>query len=125
MKDNPDYKGEWKAKRIANPAYKGIWEPKKIANPKYVADDALYKYEDFAFIGFDLWQVKSGTFFDNIIITDDVKEADKFKELWKTLSEYEKEQASITTTTTAAPESSSDSTKDVEPDEDKDDDEDL
>ena len=57
MIDNPKYKGEWKPKRISNPEYKGVWEPKKIDNPKYVADDKLYLYKDFGFIGFDLWQV--------------------------------------------------------------------
>eukprot|EP00913_Durusdinium_trenchii_P018909 g17767.t1 len=71
MIDNPDYKGEWTVKRISNPAYKGIWEAKKIANPEFVDDDGLYKFDDFGFIGFDLWQVKGNTIFDNIIITDD------------------------------------------------------
>merc|ERR1711937_965819 len=91
MKDNPEYKGEWSVKRISNPAYKGIWEAKKIANPDYDDDDNLYKYEDFGFIGFDLWQVKGGTIFDNIIITDDKSEADEFAKKWKALSEVEKE----------------------------------
>ncbi|CAE7242388.1 crt-1, partial [Symbiodinium sp. CCMP2456] len=63
---------------------------KKIANPEYVDDDNLYKYDDFGFIGFDLWQVKGNTIFDNVIITDDVKEADAFVEKWKALSEVEK-----------------------------------
>merc|ERR1711920_1151338 len=91
MKDNPDYKGDWYVKRISNPAYKGIWEAKKIANPEFVDDDNVYKYEDFGFIGFDLWQVKGGTIFDNVIITDDVAEADEFAKKWKALSEVEKE----------------------------------
>lgn len=56
----------------------------------FVDDDSLYKYDDFGFIGFDLWQVKGNTIFDNIIITDDVAEADKFVQKWKTLSEVEK-----------------------------------
>jgi len=90
MKDNPAYKGEWFVKRISNPAYKGVWEAKKIANPDYQEDDSVYKYEDFGFIGFDLWQVKGGTIFDNVIITDDVAEADGFAKKWKTLSELEK-----------------------------------
>merc|ERR1712183_65284 len=90
MKDNPEYKGEWMAKRISNPAYKGFWEAKKIANPEYEDDDAVYKYADFGFVGFDLWQVKGGTIFDNIIITDDVAEADVFAKKWKDLSEVEK-----------------------------------
>merc|ERR1711948_164953 len=83
MKDNPDYKGDWYVKRISNPAYKGIWEARKIANPEFEDDDMLYKYDDFGFIGFDLWQVKGGTIFDNVIITDDVKEADAFVQKWK------------------------------------------
>lgn len=125
MKDNPDYKGDWKAKRISNTAYKGVWEAKKIANPKYVANDKLYLYKDIAFVGFDLWQVKANAFFDNLIITDDKAEADKFAEKWKTLNAYEKEQATTTTstTTTDAPDA-----PDVDADDDgdkKDDDEDL
>jgi calreticulin len=90
MKDNPAYKGEWNVKRISNPAYKGVWEPKKIANPEYKDDDTLYKYDDFSFIGFDLWQVKGGTIFDNVIITDDKAEADAFAKKWKALSDVEK-----------------------------------
>merc|ERR1711967_143663 len=90
MKDNEAYKGEWSVERISNPAYKGFWEAKKIANPEYVDDDAVYKYADFGFIGFDLWQVKGGSIFDNIIITDDVAEADAFAKKWKDLSEVEK-----------------------------------
>merc|ERR1712190_171483 len=90
MKDNPDYKGEWIAKRISNPAYKGVWEAKMIANPEYVDDDSLYKYDDFGFLGFDLWQVKGRTIFDNIIGTDDKAEADSFAKKWKELSEVEK-----------------------------------
>merc|ERR1711877_44968 len=90
MKDNDAYKGDWSAKRISNPAYKDFWEAKKIANPEYEDDDAVYKYSDFGFIGFDLWQVKGGTIFDNIIITDDAAEADGFTKKWKELSEVEK-----------------------------------
>merc|ERR1712050_250640 len=71
-------------------AYKGFWEAKKIANPEYEDDDLVYKYADFGFLGFDLWQVKGGTIFDNVIITDDVAEADTFAKKWKELSEVEK-----------------------------------
>merc|ERR1712087_453144 len=76
--------------RISNPAYKGFWEAKKIANPENEDDNAVYKYADFGFIGFDLWQVKGGTIFDNVIITDDKAEADAFAKKWKDLSEVEK-----------------------------------
>merc|ERR1711941_220017 len=89
MKDNPAYKGDWYGKRISNPAYKGIWEAKKIANPEYEDDDQVYKYDDFGFLGFDLWQVKGGSIFDNVIVTDDAAEADAFAKKWKSLSEVE------------------------------------
>merc|ERR1712083_981525 len=61
-----------------------------IANPEYEDDDEVYKYADFGFIGFDLWQVKAGSIFDNVIVTDDVAEADVFAKKWKELSEVEK-----------------------------------
>merc|ERR1712194_601155 len=60
------------------------------ANPEYEDDDQVYKFADFGFIGFDLWQVKAGAIFDNVIVTDDLKEADVFAKKWKDLSEVEK-----------------------------------
>merc|ERR1712086_1105035 len=89
MKDNAAYKGEWSAERISNPAYKGVWESKKIENPDYVDDNEVYKFADFGFIGFDLWQVKAETIFDNVIITDDASEADAFATKWKDLHAIE------------------------------------
>merc|ERR1711988_1360476 len=88
--DNPDFKGEWKAKRIKNPAYNGVWAPKKIANPKFVDDDQMYSYDSFAFVGIDVWQVKSGTIFDNLLITDDVEVAKTAAEKIKVSMEAEK-----------------------------------
>ena len=38
----------------------------------------------------DWLQVKGNTIFDNIIITDEVAEAEKFFQKWKTLNEVEK-----------------------------------
>merc|ERR1712230_153235 len=90
MKDNPEYKGDWSVKRISNPDYKGIWKAKDIDNPEYEDDDSIYAYDDFGFIGFDLWQVKAGTIFDNVIITDDKAEADEFAKKWRALNEVEK-----------------------------------
>jgi len=78
MINNPEYKGEWKPKQIDNPAYKGEWVHPEIDNPEYVADDQLYKFEDNSHVGFEIWQVKSGTIFDNILVTDDVAEAEAF-----------------------------------------------
>merc|ERR1712139_386842 len=90
MKDNPEYKGDWSVKRISNPDYKGVWKAKDIDNPEYEDDDNVYGYEDFGFVGFDLWQVKGYTIFDNVIICDDKAEADELAKKWKTLSDVEK-----------------------------------
>merc|ERR1711939_358058 len=90
--DNPEFKGAWKAKRIKNPAYKGVWAPKKIANPKYVADDKLYSYAKFGTVGIDVWQVKAGTIFDNLLITDDVEAAKAAADKIKTFQDGEKKQ---------------------------------
>jgi len=88
--DNPEYKGEWKAKTIPNPEYKGEWIHPLIANPDYFEDDKLYRYASNAFTGFEVWQVKAGTIFDNIIITDDIAEANKLAEVTKALQAAEK-----------------------------------
>jgi calreticulin len=76
--DNPEYKGDWKAKRIPNPAYKGAWVHPVVPNPEYKDDANIYAYDDFSWVGIDVWQVKSGTIFDNIIIADSLADADAF-----------------------------------------------
>merc|ERR1711934_59359 len=60
------------AKKIPNPEYKGPWIHPMIANPEYKEDKNLYSYDSWGAIGLDLWQVKSGTIFDNFLITDDI-----------------------------------------------------
>jgi len=87
--DNPEYKGEWQPKMIENPAYKGEWIHPMVANPEFVDDDSLYAFESNKFVGFELWQVKSGTIFDNILVTDDAAEASKWAE--KTVKTREEE----------------------------------
>jgi len=72
---NPEFKGPWRAKRIDNPAYKGAWVHPQISNPAYQADDKLYAYPSFGAVGIEIWQVKSGTIFDNILVTDSIEEA--------------------------------------------------
>lgn len=72
---NPEYKGEWKPKMIPNPEYKGEWVHPLVPNPKYKDDANLYLYKDNGAVGFELWQVKAGTIFDNILVTDSVEEA--------------------------------------------------
>jgi len=76
---NAKFQGEWKAKSIPNPAYKGVWSPKRIANPDYVEDAELHvSASDISAVGIDLWQVKAGSIFDNIIISDSLEEVNAF-----------------------------------------------
>jgi calreticulin len=77
---NPEYKGEWKAPLIPNPSYKGEWVHPKIANPEYFEDNNLYAYDSHKYLGIEIWQVKSGTIFDNFLVTDDLEEAKELAE---------------------------------------------
>ncbi|XP_015910806.2 calreticulin [Parasteatoda tepidariorum] len=89
--NNPAFKGEWKPRQLDNPNYKGPWVHPEIDNPEYAPDPFLYKYDEVCGIGFDLWQVKSGTIFDNVLITDDESEAEKHgQDTWGAIKEAEK-----------------------------------
>lgn len=90
MVDNPDFKGEWQPKQLDNPNYKGAWEHPEIDNPEYTPDDKLYLRKEICVLGFDLWQVKSGTIFDNVLVTDDISLASKIAEGVKATQEGEK-----------------------------------
>jgi calreticulin len=89
---NPKSKGPWRAKKIPNPAYKGEWAPRKIANPDYKPDDKLYLLrEPIANVGIDVWQVKSGSIFDNIIIGDSLDDVNAIVDkTWKATKDAEK-----------------------------------
>jgi len=82
MIDNPEYEGPWSPKMIRNPDYKGEWKHPKIPNPEYVYNDKMYAVcaGGCTHVGFELWQVKSGSIFDDIIVTDSLEEAQKFAE---------------------------------------------
>jgi calreticulin len=90
---NPDYMGEWKPKMIENPEYKGEWEHPVIPNPDFKEDPELYqRCKDCTHIGFELWQVKSGTIFDDILVTDSWAEAKEIAEKdWVSKAAAEKE----------------------------------
>ncbi|KAF6305866.1 calreticulin [Rhinolophus ferrumequinum] len=89
---NPEYKGEWKPRQIDNPDYKGTWIHPEIDNPEYSPDSNIYAYENFAVLGLDLWQVKSGTIFDNFLITNDEAYAEEFgNETWGVTKAAEKQ----------------------------------
>ncbi|XP_066491631.1 calreticulin-3 [Tiliqua scincoides] len=80
---NPLYRGEWKPRKIANPKYQGIWPHPQIDNLEYVPDASISIYKNISVIGLDLWQVRSGTIFDNFLVTDDEAYAEEFgDETW-------------------------------------------
>lgn len=92
---NPEYLGPWQPKMIKNPEYKGDWVHPLIPNPDYKDDPTLYqRCKDCKYIGFELWQVKSGTIFDDILVTDSIEEANEIAEnnFWKKI---EAEKASL------------------------------
>ncbi|WVZ61154.1 hypothetical protein U9M48_011070 [Paspalum notatum var. saurae] len=74
-----------------NPNYKGKWKAPLIDNPDYKDDPYVYAFDNLEHIGIELWQVKSGTLFDNILITDDPEYAKKFaEETWGKHKDAEK-----------------------------------
>ncbi|KAG5625985.1 hypothetical protein H5410_011203 [Solanum commersonii] len=77
---NPEYKGPWKAKKIKNPNYKGKWKAPMIDNPDFKDDPDLYVFPKLKYVGVELWQVKSGTLFDNVVICDDPEYAKSIAE---------------------------------------------
>jgi len=82
MIPNPEYKGPWSPKEIDNPDYKGPWEHPKIPNPDFVEVQNAGHRLPIKYIGFDLWQVKSGTLFGDIVLADDEEDLSPF--LWDT-----------------------------------------
>jgi len=78
--DNPDFQGEWEPKMIDNPDYKGKWKHPLIDNPEYKYNKNMYKVckDGCTHVGFEIWQVKTGTLFDDIILTDSVEEAKEY-----------------------------------------------
>ncbi|KAG7968398.1 hypothetical protein I3843_08G151700 [Carya illinoinensis] len=88
---NPEYKGPWKPKKIKNPNYKGKWKAPMIDNPEFKDDPDLYVYPNLKYVGIELWQVKSGTLFDNVLITDDPEYAKQLaEETWGKHKDVEK-----------------------------------
>jgi len=77
---NPEYNGPFTPREIENPDFKGPWEHPKISNPDYKEVTNPAHRLPIKFIGFDLWQVKSGTLFGDIILADREEDLEAF--LW-------------------------------------------
>ncbi|KAL3680003.1 hypothetical protein R1sor_022959 [Riccia sorocarpa] len=71
MIPNPNYKGPWRPKKIKNPNFKGKWKTPWIDNPEFEDDPDIYVFAPLQYFGIELWQVKAGSLFDNILVTDD------------------------------------------------------
>ncbi|PKA55179.1 Calreticulin-2 [Apostasia shenzhenica] len=88
---NPDYKGQWKPKKIKNRNFKGRWKAPMIDNPEFVDDPYIYCYPNIKYVGIELWQVRAGTLFDNILICDDPVYAKEIaEETWEEIKDAEK-----------------------------------
>jgi len=61
---------------IPNPRFKGKWQQPMVQNPEWTEDmDSKVGIWDIGYVGFEIWQVKAGTIFDDILITDSEEEA--------------------------------------------------
>merc|ERR1711920_949272 len=80
MIPNPDYEGPWVPQEIDNPDYKGPWEHPQIPNPDWKEVKNPHHRLPINYVGFDLWQVKSGTLFGDIILAD--SEDDILSHIW-------------------------------------------
>ncbi|KAL0412920.1 UNVERIFIED_CONTAM: Calreticulin [Sesamum radiatum] len=73
----------FQCQKIKNPNYKGKWKAPMIDNPDFKDDPDLYVYPNLKYVGIELWQVKSGTLFDNVLVADDPEYAKKLvEETW-------------------------------------------
>ncbi|KAK3019900.1 hypothetical protein RJ639_002949 [Escallonia herrerae] len=89
---NPAYRGPWKRKKIKNPNYKGKWKTPWIDNPEFEDDLDLYVLKPIKYVGIEVWQVKAGSVYDNILICDDPQYAKEVvEEIWARNREIEKE----------------------------------
>ncbi|KAJ1510212.1 hypothetical protein HMI56_006443, partial [Coelomomyces lativittatus] len=72
MKRNPNYKGPWTPSMIPNPAFKGKWKPAMVPNPMYIEDTTPGYMTPIGAVGFELWTMQDGFFFDNILIGNQI-----------------------------------------------------
>jgi calreticulin len=59
----------WKRRIIKNPKYNGTWEAPVVRNPKVTKEaEKKYAFKRIRYIGIDVWNVESGTIYDNIFL---------------------------------------------------------
>jgi len=92
VRPHPPRRPTCAAHRIARARAQGEWEHPMIPNPEFSDDESIGKYASFGVAAFELWQVKAGTIFDNVLICDDPAEAEaKRKATWEANKDKEKE----------------------------------
>ncbi|CAL5380623.1 unnamed protein product [Camellia sinensis] len=77
--------------KIKNPNYQRKWKTPMIDNPEFKDDPEIYVFPKLKYVGIELWQVKSRTLFDNVLICDDPDYAMKLaEETWGKQKDAEK-----------------------------------
>nr|XP_045014998.1 calreticulin-3 isoform X2 [Jaculus jaculus] len=103
---NSELDGDWQAPMLQKPPYqdglkaegidKDVWLHQKMKNTNYLTQYDLSEFENIGAIGLELWQVRSGTIFDNFLITDNEEYAEKFgKATWGETKGPEREMDAI------------------------------
>ncbi|XP_066109398.1 calreticulin-3 isoform X3 [Saccopteryx bilineata] len=103
---NSELDGDWQASVLQKPLYrddlkpegidKDVWLHQKMKNTNYFTEYDLSEFENIGAIGLELWQVRSGTIFDNFLITDDEDYAEDFgKATWGETKNPEREMDAI------------------------------
>ncbi|XP_045407330.1 calreticulin-3 isoform X4 [Lemur catta] len=103
---NAELDGDWQAAMLQKPPYqnglkpegidKDIWLHQKMKSTNYLMQYDLSEFENIGAIGLELWQVRSGTIFDNFLITDDEGYAEHFgKATWGETKGPEREMDAI------------------------------
>ncbi|XP_012519035.1 PREDICTED: calreticulin-3 [Propithecus coquereli] len=103
---NAELDGDWQAAMLQKPPYhdglkpegidKDIWLHQKMKSTNYLTQYDLSEFENIGAIGLELWQVRSGTIFDNFLITDDEGYAEHFgKATWGETKGPEREMDAI------------------------------
>ncbi|XP_006877172.1 PREDICTED: calreticulin-3 [Chrysochloris asiatica] len=103
---NSELDGDWSGPMLQKPPYqdslkpdgidKDVWLHQKMKSTNYLSEYDLSEFENIGAIGLELWQVRSGTIFDNFLITDDEEYAENFgKATWGETKGPEREMDSI------------------------------
>uniref|UniRef100_A0A8C2YK98 Calreticulin-3 n=1 Tax=Chinchilla lanigera TaxID=34839 RepID=A0A8C2YK98_CHILA len=105
---NSELDGDWPGPMLQKPPYQDglkpegidqdIWLHEKMRSTSYLTQYDLSEFENIGAIGLELWQVRSGTIFDNFLLTDDEEYAESFgKATWGQTKGPEKEMDDILT----------------------------